>query len=120
MEAERADKQLHQDQVPEDGRKAGNQIESEKPDHDGTGAVAGPIRPGPAFMPGEIVQYGCFDGDKRGPKVVQAQAVDQSRQDQQLDNDAQRAHGVEPEPVPCQVAPALAVWGGSHHLVSSR
>src|SRR5437773_2056741 len=55
------------------------------------------VRPGPALVPEEIVQYGGFDSQRGGCEVTQTEAAFEYRQRGQLNANADRSDCVETE-----------------------
>lgn len=63
------------------------------------------VRPRPMFVPDEVMENCCLDGQSRPDEIMHSKPTSQCPQRGELDQDAQSANEVEGKPAPHQGSP---------------
>ena len=94
MQAQLGDKQPHKDQVSCNRDQSVGQVKSDEPADRAARGKARTLRPGPVFVPGEIMEHCSLNGEECRHEVMEFQTCGEGDERQQLHAHPGNAYGI--------------------------
>src|SRR5262245_48749997 len=100
MQVKAGNEKPHQAKISSYRNGAIREVKSQQPAHRSAGVSFGPVQPGPALVPDEVMNNSTFHRHGGGGKIVHAEAAREQRQRDELDAHSKESDHVELEPHP--------------------